>query len=107
MPTTVITIDSGKLISSLFVVRGDRSFTVHCPSQSTGDVLFAEFAQSSAGTTRERLSRLGTGASYVVASGTGNMVGVVQYPATSFARLVVTSRPSAPMSYTVNELNRV
>jgi len=106
MPSTVVLTDSGKIISSLFVVRGDRPFTVHCPSQSTGYALFAEFTQSSAGTTRDRLAQIGTWGSYVVASGAGNMVGVVRYPTMSFARLVVTSGPTSPMSFAVYELNR-
>jgi hypothetical protein len=104
---TSVLVDSGKLVSSLFVVRGDRPFTCHVPSLGTAHALFAEFSQTSAGTTWDHLTRLdGTGTAYAVASGVGNMAGVGQFPLTSFARLAVTSGPSAPMSYTVNDLNR-
>src|SRR5262245_33268076 len=104
---TSVLVDSGKTVSSLFLVRGDRPFAISCPSQSTGYALFAEFAQTSAGASWDRLARTdGTGASYVVASGAGNMGGVVQWSLTSFARLAVTSGPSSPMSYSINDLNR-
>jgi hypothetical protein len=103
----VVLVDSGKTVSSLFVVRGDRPFTVQCPSQSTGYSLFAEFAQTSAGTSWDRLARTdGTGGAYVVASCSGNFIGVVQFPATPFVRLVVTSGPSSPMSFSIADLNR-
>ena len=100
-------VDSGKLVSSAFVIRGDRPFVVHVPSMATGHALGCDFSQTSGGPQWDRLTKTdGSGGSYVVASGNGNAVGVVQFPPTCFARLVVTSGPSSPMSYTVADLNR-
>ena len=103
----VVVVDSGKLVSSAFVIRGDRAFTVHCPSQSTGYALFAEFSLTSGTAPWNRLLEGdGSGLAFCVASGAGNVVGIVPIAPTSYARLAVTSGASSPMSFTILEVPR-
>ena len=103
----VVVVDSGKFVSSAFVVRGDRPFVVECPSQSTGSAVFVEFAQTSGTAPWSRLQRAdATGAGYTVHSGTGGAWGIVDFVPTPFGRIAVSSGPTAPMSYTVLELAR-
>src|SRR5689334_11392006 len=94
-----ITIDSGKLVSSMFTLpRADRAWSVACPSQSTGYALFAEYAISSDAPAFFRLQQAnGTGGAFTVHSGTGNAVGIVPSVASPWVRLAVTSGPSSPI----------
>jgi len=101
-----VLIDSGMLTSSAFMLPRARPFVVDVPSQSPV-ALFCDFSQTSSTAPWSRLQRTdGTGASYCVHSGGGNAVGVVLTPSSPWCRLAVSSGPSAPMSYSVVELNR-
>ena len=104
-PVTVAVL-SGQLTSPSFTLpRGDRPFSLECPSNGVACGVNIAFSSTSGGPSFFTLQRLdGSGLAHAVHSGGGGAVGIVLTPPSCWGRIVLTAPPSDVMSYRLTEI---
>src|SRR5436189_413615 len=106
MPPLFANVASGTTASpAITLPRGERAFSITCPSNGVACGVTIGFAVSSGTGPWASLAQWNsTGGAVVIHSGNGDAVGVVLTPPSPWCRVQLSNAPSATMSYQLNEI---
>ena len=100
----ILTVASGQVVSSAGTLpRGDRAFCVAVSSNGTAAAVNVAFSNTSGTGPWFVLQQLGTGANFLIHSGNGGAIGLVETPPSPWFRLQLSAAPSATMSFSITE----